>query len=218
MSPVVAFFDLDRTLIDVNSALLWARHERDQGNISRWQMLRAAVWGGLYHLSLVDVEAAFGEALRHYRGQPAVDLDARTRAWFLAEVAPRLRPGARAALDEHRAQGHRLLLLTSSSEFEAAVAAETWGLDGWLANAFPQDGDGMLLGTVVPPLCYGAGKVVHAERWAAREGVDLAHAFFYSDSYTDVPMLARVGQPRVVAPDPRLRRAAAARGWPIVAW
>ena len=46
----------------------------------------------------------------------------------------------------------------------------------------------------------------------------LDESFFYSDSFTDLPMLERVGQPRVVAPDPRLRRVARKRGWPILRW
>ncbi len=215
---VVAFFDLDRTLIDVNSAMLWARHERERGVISRWQLARAALWTGLYHLALADVERAFEEALGHYRGQPASDLDLRTREWFAEHVAVRLRPGAKAALAEHRAEGHRLVLLTSSSAFQAAAAAEQWGFDAYLANEFPVDERGRLMGTVTRPLCYGPGKVTWAERWAAAEGARLEDAYFYSDSYTDLPMLARVGTARVVAPDPRLRREARRRGWEVLDW
>ena len=87
---MTAFFDLDRTLIDVNSALLWAKHERAQGKISRWQMLRAAVWGGLYHLSMVDVEKAFGEALWHYQHEPAAELEARTCVMLAGMVLARI--------------------------------------------------------------------------------------------------------------------------------
>jgi phosphoserine phosphatase len=57
--------------------------------------------------------------------------------------------------------------------------------------------------------------VLWAERWAARHDVDLRQSFFYTDSITDVPVLERVGEPRVVNPDPRLRREAARRGWPV---
>jgi len=217
-SPVAAFFDLDRTLIDANSGLLWAVHERRARNISRLQMAKAVVWSALYHLSLIDIERALDQAVAHYRGTAWRELDRRTREWFAAEVEPRLRPGAASALAEHRQQGHQLVLLTNSSVFEARAALETWGLDGFLANDFPTDSSGMLLGTLARPLCYGAGKVAHAERWARERGVDLARSYFYTDSYSDVPMLRRVGQPRVVSPDPRLRRAAKRNGWEILSW
>ena len=60
--------------------------------------------------------------------------------------------------------------------------------------------------------------MTRAEAWARARGADLADSYFYSDSYSDLPMLQRVGRPRVVSPDPRLRVAARLRGWPILTW
>lgn len=213
-----AFFDLDLTLIDVNSGVEWAKHERRLGNITLWQLGRAVLWHGLYRLSVIDMETALDRAIEHYRGVASDDLDSRTRDWFHRHVSPRARPKALEAIERHRDQGHPLVLLTNSSCYEAAVAAETWGFDAYLANNFPTDSRGRLLGTFERPMCYGPGKVARAERWAADNGVDLGASFFYSDSYSDVPMLERVGEPRVVAPDPRLRRAARQRGWKVLDW
>jgi HAD superfamily hydrolase (TIGR01490 family) len=214
----IAFFDLDRTLIDVNSGFLWAQHERRAGHISRLQLARAALWLGLYQLAAIDIETAMNQALTHYRGVSSDDLDRRTRAWFDARVAGRMRPAARAAMAEHRRQGHPLVILTNSSWYQARIAAERWGFDGYLANRFPTDAGGRLTGRFEAPLCYGAGKVAHAERWAGERGDTIDDAYFYTDSYSDLPMLARVSRPRVVCPDPRLRRAARRRGWPILEW
>lgn len=215
---VAAFFDLDLTLIDVNSGVLWAQHERRLGNISRWQLSRAILWHGLYRLAVIDMEAAIDQALRHYRGASAEGLDSRTRAWFRETIEPRVRPAAISALGEHRSGGHPLVLLTNSSAYQAAIAAETWGLDDYLANRLPTDSTGCLTGTFERPLCYGPGKVARAERWAAERGIDLSRSYFYTDSYSDLPMLERVGEPRVVSPDPRLRRVARRRGWKILDW
>jgi HAD superfamily hydrolase (TIGR01490 family) len=218
VASIAAFFDLDGTLIAENSAMLWAEHEREHGNIARWQLVRAGLWSVLYRLSVIDIESAYAEATRHYRGQRFDDLQQRTAVWFQAEVEWRLRPQARSALADHRRAGHRLVLLTSSSCFEATAAAGAWGFDEWIANRFPTDAAGELDGTFAQPLCYGGGKVTLAEQWAARRQVDLDRCFFYSDSYSDLPMLERVGEPRVVAPDPRLRVAASLRGWPTLRW
>jgi len=217
-SPVAAFFDLDRTLLDVNSATLWAKHELLSGNISARQFARVAVWNVLYHLSIIDIETAFREAVAHYHRRDYEELDDETRRWFARDVAHHLRKGARRALLDHRERGHRLVLLTSASVFEARAAATTWSLDDYLCNHFPIDGNGKLLGTFERPLCYGPGKLQRARGWASREGIDLATCYFYSDSLTDLPMLEGVGHPRVVSPDPRLRRTARKRGWPILQW
>ena len=214
----IAFFDLDRTLLDSNSGLLWARHELAGGRIGRWQIAGAARGSLMYHLSLIDMTRMYGAALAHYVGEPADDVRARTRAWFEAEVAARLRPGGRAAVAEHRSQGHAVVLLTNSSPYEAEAAAQSFGLDAWIANGFDAGGDGRLLGSFEPPLCFGAGKVARSERWAAARGPSLEGAYFYTDSLSDLPMLERVTHPRVVHPDPRLRRLAQRRGWPIIDW
>ena len=63
----------------------------------------------------------------------------------------------------------------------------------------------------------GIGAAI-AERFAAEHGIDLAKSYFYTDSYSDLPMLLKVGGPRAVNPDRRLRRHAQRAGWPILAW
>ena len=216
--PVTAFFDMDRTLVPFNSGLSYVRYERRHGRVGHLAVARASLWMVGYHLGVIDMEAAFRHALDLYRGVPADELARRTRAWFAEAVAPKLSGGAREGLAWHRAQGHEVVLLTSSSGYAARAAADAWGLDGWIANRFCQDAEGLLDGSWESPLCYGEGKIVHAERWAAARGASLDSAWFYSDSVSDLPMLSRVAHPRVVNPDPRLRRAARRRGWEVLRW
>lgn len=218
MTRRAAFFDLDLTLIDVNSGLLWAKHERRLGNISASQLARAVFWHGMYRLALIDMEVAFDRAMAHYRGVASAELEERTRAWFDEDVEHRFREKARFAIERHRGNGEPLVILTNSSCYEAKAAAERWGFDDYLANNFPTDDNGKLIGSFERPLCYGPGKVARAEAWASANDIDLQRSFFYSDSYSDLPMLERVGEPRVVTPDPRLRRAARKRSWPILKW
>jgi len=217
-SRTAAFFDLDRTLLDMNSSTLWAKHELRGGSISIRQFGRVVVWNVLYHLSLIDIETAFREAVGHYRGRLYEDLEEETRRWFARDVAHHLRPGAGRALREHREKGHRLVLLTSASAFASRAARDTWQLDDFLSNDFPTDGRGRLDGSFVSPLCYGPGKVRRAQAWASEREIDLGNCYFYTDSYSDAPMLKAVGHPRVVSPDPRLSRAARQRGWPVLQW
>jgi HAD superfamily hydrolase (TIGR01490 family) len=213
-----AFFDLDRTLISVNSAFQYASYERRRGKISFAQYLRAAFWMGMYHLSLIDMERAFAEAVRQYEGALRDDLERITEEFFHGELVSTFQPGAADALRFHRSEGHPLVLLTASSSFLSKLAAQTWDLDHFLSNHFPTDERGRLRGTFERPMCYGQGKVVHARRWAQQMEVDLHRSYFYSDSFSDVPMLRAVGHPRVVNPDPRLRRLAEREGWPIEDW
>ena len=54
-----AFFDLDRTLIDVNSGFLYARHEYRLGRVTARQFAESVFWTLLYHLALLNAERAF---------------------------------------------------------------------------------------------------------------------------------------------------------------
>lgn len=213
-----AFFDLDRTLIDVNSGRLYARFEHRNKRITTRQLAESFLWISLYHFSVLNIEKAFAKAVRHYHGMPVSEIDERTREWFEREIAQRLQPGAAEVLARHRELGRPTVILTNSSSYQAKIAAQTWGLDDYIANEFPADEHGLLLGTVRSPICYGPGKVTRAEEWAAANDVDLDRSWFYTDSYSDLPMLERVGHPIVVNPDPRLRRLARRRGWPIEDW
>ena len=77
--------------------------------------------------------------------------------------------------------------------------------------------DGELTGALASS-AFGHHKLTACEAWAAREKVALADCTFYTDSYSDVALLQKVGRPVVIDPDRRLARLAAQRGWPVVDW
>ncbi len=212
-----AFFDLDGTLLTVNSARLWIRRERRLGRITTWQVARAALMLGGYRLGVLDMESALREALATLEGVPEGTIREATHAWWREEVRPFVAPGARPVLDAHRRAGEPRVLLTSSSPYASEMAREDFGLDDVLCQAY-EVREGRFTGEPVRPLCYGAGKVEAAQAWASGRGIDLGASAFYTDSSTDLPMLERVGRPFAVNPDPRLRRVARARGWPILDW
>jgi len=214
---IAAFFDLDGTLLTVNSANLWVKRELRLGRIRYWQFLRAAMWLGGYRLGMLDMDRALTAALTQLVGVDEESIRAETHQWWHEEVRPHIAPGARAVLEMHRQRGDRLVLLTSSSRYASEMAREEFGLDHLLFQGY-EVRDGRFTGAPMRPLCYGQGKVAIAEEWAREAGIDLAKSSFYSDSSTDIPMLERVGNPFAVLPDPRLRRVAKQRGWPLLDW
>src|SRR3954470_2070879 len=63
---------------------------------------------------------------------------------------------------------------------------------------------------------YAENKAAAMREVAAEGGYDLADCYAYSDSVTDLPMLAAVGHPTAVNPDRGLRKAALQNGWPTL--
>lgn len=216
-SKAAAFFDLDRTLLAVNSATLFAFYEKRHGHASHWLLLKSLIHILLYHLNVIDIEAAYTQLIREYKGTSEQALRARIQHFAETELLAHIQPGARKRLEHHRREGHPLVLLTSNSQFQSEVFVHHLQMDHALANTFDTV-DGHLTGTAQSPLCFGAGKVTLASRWSSQHRISLSHSFYYTDSYSDLPMLEAVGHPRVVNPDPKLRKEARRRSWPIEDW
>ena len=215
----IAFFDLDKTLLAVNSASLWVRRELALGHITRVQALKASLMLARYHMGFAPMQEALVEAASHMlKGTGERPLRERTGHFYTERVRSQYRPGGRRVLAEHRAAGEQLVLLTSSSGYLSELVAEDLGLDAVLCNRLEVDAEGLYTGRPLGEVCFGVGKRVHAEAYAARAGVPLSACAFYTDSYSDLPVMEVVGRPVAVHPDRRLRREALRRGWPVVDW
>jgi HAD superfamily hydrolase (TIGR01490 family) len=213
-----AFFDLDETLLRVNSGQLYALYERRLGRLSTLAVGVSALCLLLHRFSLLNVEVAYQWAASQFKAREGEQVRAETLGWFEREAAQHMAPGGRPVLARHRERGEPLVLLTNTSAYIAEAACRVWQLDAWLANMMLTDESGRITGRVELPLCIGEGKVQRAEAWARQQGVALEKSSFYSDSISDLPMLERVGHPYVVNPDARLRSHARRRGWPILDW
>ena len=213
----IAFFDLDGTILSVNSGSMWIRRELRLGKITRGQALRGALWALLYNLGFARMEGFLQRALATLRGVPQREIAERTRDFWREEVIRTIRPGAMVAIEHHRSRGDAVVLLTSSSLYLSEAVREHLRLDEALCNRFQVDGE-LLTGRLEGDLCYGKGKIAHARACTERRGARIEECIFYTDSYSDLPMLLTVGHPVVVNPDLRLRFVASRRGWPIVDW
>lgn len=214
---VGAFFDMDRTLLRSHSGALWIRHLRRKGEISRYDAFRAYAWMVEYKLSLLDFDRMTRRVVSRMAGDLEADLLEKCSKWVQAEILSEVAPKARAAIDFHRSKGHVLAILSSAARYVTEPLAKELGLDAVLCTHVEVEA-GRFTGRVVQPVCYGAGKVHYAETFAASRGINLEDSYFYTDSYSDLPMLERVGQRMVINPDLRLKRYAKRNGWIIESW
>jgi HAD superfamily hydrolase (TIGR01490 family) len=212
---VAAFFDIDGTLIARNSAPLYMRHLRRTGRARRRDVARTLYYLGRYKLGLLDIDRAVTVSLGWIRGRDEAAVQTDCREWYGNVIRPFVYPAMAATVEAHRRAGHVLALLTSATRYLAEPLAADLRIEHLLVTQLLV-ADGCFTGEAVRPVCYGAGKTFWAERFAAEHALSLAHSYFYTDSITDLPLLERVGEPRVVNPDPRLRRMAHRRGWPIL--
>ena len=215
MNKAAALFDMDRTLLDTSSALLYVRYLRRIGKIGRRGVAQVIGWMLLERLGLLDMQRLVERLVVATSGDSEPELRRLCDRWFAEDVLAHVTERGRQRLTEHQAQGHILGIVSASTQYAVGPLAAHLGIPGQYVSTHVESQDSRLSGRIVPPLCYGEGKVVWAERFAAKHGADLSASYFYTDSVTDLPLLERVGHPVAVNPDPKLRRLAKQRGWPI---
>ena len=212
-APVLALFDMDKTLLTANSASLWLAFERREERLTRLDMLRGLFWLLQYKLGVVDMDTVLLRAQELSSGIAVEVLEERTERWYQEMVRPTISEVGAARVEEHRGVGHQVAILTASTQFGATPVARELGIEDLICTRLEVGPDGRLTGRVEGDFCFGEGKLRLAEEYARSRRASLSDAWFYSDSYTDLPLLEAVGMPVAVNPDPRLKRHARRAGW-----
>ena len=213
MPNIIAFFDMDYTLLDTSSGLLYVQYLRRTGQIGRRVLARVGWWTLLYKLTLIDMSRAMPKMLAYAKNANASAMMAQSRQWFNDLVIDHLSPIGLAKIRDHQQQGHLVVVISASTQFAVQPVAEHLGLE-FLCTRLAVEGD-RVTGEIVSPPCYGTGKIRWAQQLADQHGIPIERSYFYTDSLSDLPLLEIVQHPVAVNPDPRLKRLAVRRGWPI---
>ena len=217
MAQRAALFDLDRTLVRVNTTSLYVRYQRDAGQATWRDSLRMAVWLARYTVGMIDAQAVAEKALAAFAGQSEAAMIEDCVKCYAKYIHEHVSDQGRAAVAKHREAGDLVAIVTGTTPYAAEPVARELGIEHIVCTRL-EVADGLFTGKVHKPLAYAHGKVVLTELLAQQLGFALEDCAFYTDSITDLPLLERVRQPVAVNPDPRLRRIAAKRGWPIEIW
>ena len=118
-------------------------------------------------------------------------------------------------LREHKALGHRVVLLSGALDFLLEPMKDL--ADDVLCSTLAQE-NGSYTGELSGAPVAGDARARMLASYARKRNVDLSRSYAYADAISDLPMLEAVGHPVAVNPDRRLRSAAEGRGWEIKDW
>ena len=212
-----AFFDLDKTVVAKSSTLAFGRPLYREGLISPAVVLKGAYAQLVYQLLGANeerMERSRVKLLEMTKGWEAERVQRLVRETMQEIIDPLVYQEALDLFEEHRRAGRDLYLVSASGVEVVKPLAEYLGVPHVIATRSGIDADGCYDGTL-DFYCYGEAKEEAILAEALARDIDLAGSYAYSDSVTDLPMLAAVGHPVAVNPDRPLRLVAAARGWEI---
>jgi fatty acyl-CoA reductase len=217
-SDVVAVFDLEGTVVDSNivEQYLWVRSAG----------LRKAAWPAEVVGLLADLPRYLaaerrdrGEFirvfLRRYSGMPVERLDRVVAGGYRDTLLRHTKPEAIARIQEHRAAGHRTILVTGSIGALVAPLADLF--DEVVAGSMHQR-DGILTGFLAQPPIVDEARAAWLRHYAEQNNIDLSQSYGYGDSHSDLVWLELLGHPHAVNPDTNLSREAQRRRWRIHNW
>ena len=216
--PIIAFFDVDNTLMRGTSIFQVGREAVASGLV-RWRDIWRFVWHqarfiavGENDLPLVSArERALGLAAGHTREQ-IIGLG--ERIWE-RRIQPRLYPESVELARDHLRKGHEVWLVSATPWEVGDLIARKLGLTGALGTQV-KTVDGVYTGELVGHVLHAERKAAAARALAAKAGADVADCWAYSDSRNDIPLLELVGNRIAVNPDAILTHHAHKHGWPIL--
>ena len=217
--PRLALFDLDHTLLPLDSDYEWGEFTLRQGWCDKQEFgSRNAAFFADYQKGTLDIHEYVRFATEAIRKLGREQADA-AHALFMREVIePNIQAAARALLQQHRDAGDTIVIVTATNEFVTTPIAQALGISNLIAIELQRDASGWITGEIRGVPSMREGKVVRLRQWLAQRGLTLEHceSTFYSDSMNDVPLLEKVNTPVATNPDARLRQLATERGWRIL--
>jgi len=212
----LAIFDLDNTLLSIDSDHAWGEFLVEQGAVDPVAYREANErFLADYNAGTLDMAAFLEMALKPLAENTPEQLAAWHQQFMASKIEPHILPKAEELLARHRTKGDTLLIITATNRFITGPIAERLGVDDLIAVE-PEMVDGRYTGRVDGVPSYREGKVIRLQAWLEAQDITMDGAWFYSDSHNDLPLLEKVDHPVAVDPDDTLRQVAEERNWRIM--
>jgi len=216
----LALFDLDHTLLPIDSDYEWGQFLVRIGAVDALEYKRRNDdFFAQYQQGVLDpveyLEFALGTLARY----PRSELDAMHTQYMQEVIVPAIRPQARDLVQRHLDAGDLVAIITATNHYITAPIAQAFGVEHHIAAMPALDDDGRLTGKLAGTPTSGPGKVTHMHAWLESLGRPFAsfeRSWFYSDSHNDIPLLSVVSDPVATNPNAALAQHAHANGWPLL--
>jgi HAD superfamily hydrolase (TIGR01490 family) len=221
---VLTLFDLDHTLLPLDTNQAWVSFLSDIGAVDGETLLpQALAMKKRYLAGGDDADIPFCEFFIGTLTRFAYPQLLALRDLFVTEVVvPAISDAARRLVQSRKEDSDAVAIITATNEFVTRPVADAFGIADLIATRCEWK-DGAFTGRTIGTPSMRSGKVTRVAEWlrcGAIEGVgsreELTRLRFYSDSINDLALLEEADEPIAVNPDEGLRRIARERSWQVL--
>ncbi len=216
----LALFDLDHTLLPLDSDYQWAVFMAETGRAGdpAEALRRNQELMDRYNAGDLTAEQAAEFMLGLLAAHPPHLLAAWHEEFMQKVIRPAMTAQAIALVEKHLQSGDLCAVVTATNSFVTSPIARAFGIPTLIATE-PEYQAGRYTGKIAGTPSFKHGKVIRVQSWLASLGKtlqDFETSHFYSDSSNDLPLLEVVTHPIVTNPSPGLLAVAQERGWPVL--
>ncbi len=215
----VYVFDLDETLIEGDSAVLWHHYLVDNGIIKDPDFLeKDRAMMDLYDAGKLNMQGFLDFAIPALSHISADELRAHAREYAKKQMIPRLYPEARQLLDKLKQDNIPHMVISATVDYLVEAVAEVFGVETSFGIKLYEK-EGRLTPEVDGISTFREGKVECFEAWLAQHPQYQGHeVHFFSDSINDLALCERADVAYAVNPCPQLQAVASERDWQVIRW
>lgn len=212
----LALFDLDNTLLNGDSDYAWGQYLVSKGLVEREHYETAnQYFYDRYKQGVLDIHEFSAFSFQPLSERSMAELAELHREFMTSTIQPMITDAAQQLVEQHRRQGHTLVVITATNSFITRPIVAAFGIPHLLATE-PKIVNQRYTCEIDGIPCFQAGKVTRLQHWLENRAETLAGSYFYSDSRNDLPLLEMVDNPVAVDPDDTLRNIAQEKSWPII--
>ncbi|EMB3084509.1 HAD family hydrolase [Providencia rettgeri] len=218
MQNQLAIFDLDDTLIQGDSSVLWTQYLWDKQIIRDPQFVEAdKAMMAQYNAGTLDMPTYLRFNLQTLADVKVEQVDIWLDDFVQTVILPRIYPEAIRTIANYRAKGLPIIVISATVAFIVKKIADQLNADVAMGIDIKQK-DGCYTREIDGVPTFKEGKVKRLLAWVRHQLITDAYIYFYTDSANDLPMCQFADETFIVNGDSRLQQAATEYNWPQYTW
>lgn len=210
----IAFFDLDKTITDMDTDYLWARWQSKKNIKGFIELIRLYYLMYNYRKGSLDIEKYMRFHKYRFGSKKLEKIQCMAITFFNEIGINHIRKGILEIIKVFKDKKTKLVLITAQNKLIAEPFSNYFGFDGVFGNELEYIDSA--LKDPIKPYCFQDGKIYWADLFSKSIGVNLKDCAFYTDSINDLPLMKKVKYPVAISPDDLLASEAMKNNWQII--